>query len=138
MGKLDNVKRVVKEDYDAKYHGLIDKLAFVLNSFMEQVTSEVNGNLDFSNLKQDSVKVKFTVDSSGVPTGNGLLRTSIASPTGFQVIKAVSSDNPTTVFPTSQPFITFTSGTGGSVVKITRITGLPADIPFELTIIAIG
>ena len=138
MAKLDNVKRVVKEDYEAKYHGLIDKLAFVLNSFMEQVTNEVNGNLDFANLKQDAVTVKFTVNASGVPDGSGLLRTAVASPTGFQVIKVVNVDNPTTVFATTQPFISFTSGTSSGVVKIINISGLPANTAFNLTIVAIG
>ena len=138
MALLDNVKRIVKEDYEVKYHGLIDKLAFVLNSHMEQVTGQINGNLDCANLKQDSVVVKFTVNSSGVPIGNNLLKTALSNPKGFRVRRAVSVDNPTTVFPTSQPFISYTSGTSGKVVKIIHISGLPADIAFNLTIVAEG
>lgn len=138
MSLLDNVKRIVKEDYEPKYHGLIDKLAFVLNSHMEQVTAQINGNLDCANLKQDAVVVKFTVDSAGVPIGNNLLKTSVINPKGLRVRRAVSVDNPTTVFPTSQPFITYTTGTNAKVVKIIHISGLPTNTAFNLTIVAEG
>lgn len=138
MGKLDNVKRIVKEDYDPEFHGLIDKLAYVLNAFMEQTTTQMNGNLDFDNLKQDVVTYRVTVDSSGVPTTNNLLRTGITNPRGFRIIRAVSVENPTTVFPTAQPFITSSPGTGGQVVKILHIAGLQANVSFNLTVVAEG
>ena len=89
-------------------------------------------------LNQDAVTVKFTVDSNGVPIGGGLLKTATTNPRGFRIINAVSVDNPTTVFATTQPFINFTSGTSNQVVKIIHISGLPANIAFNLTIVAEG
>lgn len=137
MAKLDNVKRIVKEDYDAKFHDLIDKLAFVLNSFMEQTVSTVNGKLDFDNLNQDIVTFKIKVNSSGVPIGSGLLRTSTIGVKGFQVVKVFNKDR-ADVFPTSQPFLTFKAGPNSAVVKIVNVTGLAADDSWELTVVAVG
>ncbi len=131
MGKLDNVRRVVKEDYDEKYHDLIDKLAFVLNSFMEQVTGQVNGCLDFENLAQDIVTFKVTVDSCGVPVTTDQIRSSVASPRGILVINVEDIDNPDD-FDTI-PFIHFTSGTSSQVIKIKRINGLIDSRPYNLT-----
>lgn len=138
MSRLDNVRRIVKEDYDPKYHQLIDRLAYVLNSFMEQVTTQVNGNLDFTNLNQDITTVKITVDSSGTPIGNNLIRTEVRNPQGIQVIRAISVNNPSTTFPTNTPFISYSVTTNTQVLKITHISGLPADTAFNLRIVTIG
>lgn len=137
MAQLDNVRRIVKEDYDTKFHGLIDKLAYVLNSFMEQTTTEMNGNLDFTNLNQDILTFKVKVNSSGVPVGSGLLRTTTRGVRGFQVVKAFNRDK-NTVFPTSQPFISFKAGPNSEVVKIINISGLTANDSWELTLVAVG
>ena len=131
MGKLDNVRRVVKEDYDEKYHDLIDKLAFVLNSFMEQVNTEMNGNLDFENLSQDIVTFKVAVDSDGVPTTTDQIRSSVANPQGILVIKVVDIDNPDDF--DALPFIHFTAGTSSQVIKIKVINGLIEDRPYNIT-----
>lgn len=138
MAKLDNVRRIVKEDYDPKYHDLLTPLGYVLNSFMEQTVTEMNGNLDFANLKQSIVKYRVTVNSDGTPIGNNLLKTDTISPKGFTVIRAVNVDNPTTVFPTANPVISFTTQTNSQVVKIINVNGLPANTAFDLTVIAYG
>ena len=135
MGKLDNVRRVVKEDYDEKYHDLIDKLAFVLNSFMEQVVSEMNGNLNFENLAQEVITFKIQVDSSGVPTRNEQVRVNVLNPVGFLVINTVDIDN-TDLFVTNHPSIKFATGTSGQVIRIKQITGLTANRDYRITAIA--
>ncbi len=137
MGRLDNVRRVVKEDYDAKYHDLIDKLAFVLNSFMEQVVTEMNGCLDFENLDQDVTLFKITVDACGVPTGNDQVRTNVNNPQGLLVIKVEDVNDPD-LFATTQPFIKFVTGTSAQVIKIQQITGLTANRPYKLTVVSFG
>ena len=135
MGKLDNVRRVVKEDYDEKYHDLIDKLAFVLNSFMEQVVGEMNGSLDFENLAQELITFKITVDSSGVPTENEQVRVNITNPKGFLVVNTVDVDN-TDLFVTTHPSIKFATGSSSQVVKIKQITGLTTNREYRITAIA--
>lgn len=135
MGQIDNVRRLIKEDFDKEYHQLIDRLAYVVNTFMEQVTQQVNGNLDFTNLNQDIIKVKLSLDSAGLPKNNQKLRTNLINPKGLLVVKARNlTDN--AVFPTTAPFISFTSV--GTVITVQKITGLQADNEYELTIMIIG
>ena len=137
MAKLDNVRRIVKEDYDPIYRDLIDRLGFILNSFMEQTTTEMNGKLDFTNLNQDIITFRVSIDSSGVPIGSGLLRTTTIGVQGLQVVKAVNIDN-STVFPTGTPFISFVASPVVNVLKMTNITGLKASDKWEITVVAVG
>ena len=61
MAKLSNIKRIIKEDFEKEYHKLIDRLGYILNTFMEESSAQINGNLDYTNLNQDRVIVKMTI-----------------------------------------------------------------------------
>ena len=135
MAKIDNVRRIIKEDFAKEYHQLIDRLAYVVNTFMEQVQQQVNGNLDFTNLNQDIVKVRLTLDNTGLPKNNQKIRTDLINPQGLIVVKARNLTD-STIFPTTAPFISFTST--GTVINVQNITGLQADNEYELTIQIIG
>ena len=133
MARIDNTRRIVREDYESKDHALIDKLGFVLNTFMEQTVRQVNGNLDAENLKADVITVKMTVDVLGVPVGNNLIKSEVIRAIGTTIISATNKTNGN-VFPTSQPFISFTTGTNSTVLKILNISGLQANNEYELVI----
>ena len=133
MARIDNTRRIVREDYDKEYHGLIDRLGFILNSFMEQTVRQVNGNLDESNLKADIITIKITVNSCGVPIGNNLIKSDVIRPIGTTVISATNKTDGN-VFPTTHPFITFTFGLSPRVLKIRNISGLQANNEYELII----
>ena len=133
MARIDNTRRIVREDYDKEYHGLIDRLGFILNSFMEQTVRQVNGNLDESNLKADIITIKITVDACGVPIGNNLIKSDVIRPIGTTVISATNKTDGN-VFPTTHPFITFTFGLSPRVLKIRNISGLQANNEYELII----
>ena len=135
MGKLDNIRRILREDYEKKYHGMIDRLAFTLNRFMDQVAEQMNGNIDFANLDQDIVTFTITVNASGVPVGNNLFRINQANAVGFDVISAINKSD-STLFPTSAPFISFTGS--GPIIKVKNISGLQANDKYELKVIAVG
>ena len=75
----------------------------------------------------------MTVDASGVPVGNNLIKSDVLRPDGTTVIAATNKTDGT-VFPTSQPFITFTTGTNSRVMKVRNISGLQADNEYELVI----
>lgn len=135
MGKLDNIRRILREDYEKEYHGMIDRLAFTLNRFMDQVAGEMNGNIDFANLNQEFITFDMTVNSSGVPVGNDLFRVNRANATGFIVISAINKTDGT-LFPTSAPFISTTGS--GPVIKVKNISGLQANNKYALKIMVIG
>lgn len=136
MARLDNAKRIIKEDYPTKYHDLIHQLGFVVNTFMEQATDQINGNLDFDNLSQDIVTFDIVVNGSGVPVGNNLFKTNVSLPRGFNVIRAIDKNNPGS-FVTNQPFISYTPQTDTRVIRIDNLVGLVADRVYTLTVIAI-
>jgi hypothetical protein len=67
MSKIDNVRRIVVEDFDKDYRDLISKLSFILNRFMDQTVLQLNGNIDIDNLKMEQKTFKTIVDASGNP-----------------------------------------------------------------------
>jgi len=100
---------------------------------MEQVTSEMNGCVDFENLAQDVITFRTEVDTCGVPKGGQQIKSSIFNPQGILVIKSTDIDNPDVV--NSIPFIHFATGTSNQVIKIKAIQGLIEDRPYNLTVI---
>jgi hypothetical protein len=135
MPQLDNIRRILKEDYPKKYHDVIDKLAFTLNRFMDQVVGTMNGNIDFDNLNQEVTTFSMTVDSSGTPVGNNLFKVTQTNVAGFIVISAVNRTDGS-LFPTSTPFISATRSK--LVVKVNNISGLQADNKYDFTVMIIG
>lgn len=133
MPRLDNTKRIVKEDFQSEYHELVGKLAYVLNRFMEQTVDVLNGKVDDENLASDIVVSEITVDASGVPTGNNLIKSAVSNPKGTNVIRAINRTNIGT-YATNQPFISYEAGPSPNIIKIKKISGLQANNKYELTI----
>ena len=53
MPKLDNIKRIIKEEYDEEIRPTIERLAYVINPFMESVVNLIAyhlKNYDYKNL----------------------------------------------------------------------------------------
>lgn len=133
MGLLDNIKRLIKEDFPQEDQDLIGKIAYVYNSFSEQVVDQVNGNLDFSNLAMDVVCYTVTT-CSGAPVGNNLVKSTVSVPSGVMVIKAVNQTD-STVYPTSAPFVAYTPN--NNILKIKNISGLQDNNKYILTMLII-
>ena len=133
MARINKIKRILRGDFKSEYHPLIDRLGYVLNSFMQEVETQINGNLDIENLASDVITFKIKVDGSGVPVGNNLVKSTVLRPSGTTVISATNNDD-IDVFPTSHPFISFTTGTNSTVMKIRNISGLQAGTDYTLTV----
>ena len=133
MPRIGNVSKIIKEDFDSDYSELIDKLAFVINPFMEDVERQINGNLDDENLASETLTITMKVDDSGTPIGTDTIKTGVAKPEGMAVISARNLDN-TSVYPTSHPFISFGYETDTSSVKVLNIIGLQANASYSLTV----
>lgn len=137
MSKLDNATRIVKEDYPTKYHDLISSLAYTLNTFMEQTTDVINGNIDFDNLDQGIISFDIVVDGSGTPIGNAIFKSTVRSPSGLQVVRAINKADSNS-YVTTHPFISFTPQTNNVIIKVDNVTGLVASTVYTLTVIVIG
>lgn len=132
--KLYNVTQIRAEDYEAEMQQTIEKLGNILNPFMQQVQELTDGRLDFENSVNTIKTVEITVDSSGVPILGNKVQTGKSSIRGFQVVNAVNLTN-NAITATSQPFIAKYTSLGGGLVEINKITGLPENNNFRLTVV---
>jgi hypothetical protein len=134
--KLNNFKRLIVEEFPQETQPTVEKLSFALNPFLEQVVNAFNKNIDFDNLNQEVIEFTVTVDANGRPTTQTELRSSLRTKVrGYIVIRAQSED-PNGPLPLSTPLISFSQNESG--VRITGVTGLPANNKFRLTVISIG
>lgn len=131
MARLDNVKRIIVEDFPEEDQETIERLAQTLNFFMEQVVNTVNGNLDFENLNRELKTLEVTVDANGVPIQTTKFSTE-STIQGLMVVSATNFTN-TAVVPTSQPFVSFVTNSN-SLATITRVFGLQANNKYRLTL----
>lgn len=137
MSQLDNIRRIIVEDFPQEDRNTISKLAVVINHFMENVYNVLDKNVDFDNLNQELVDLTITVDASGVPTKTTKLSTAkIRNPQGILVIRAINKTNRSN-YPTSAPFVSYTP-LGGNLQKINNISGLQADEEYQLRLLVIG
>lgn len=142
MARIPDLRQLKKEDFDSKDQKLIEKLAFPINNFMQQVVNALKNGIDFNNLNQETFIISVSVNSSGAPISlvqfkNGLA-TKVAGMTCINVINQTSNIR----FPTAQPCITWNQN--NNILTITNVSGLP--IPagqtnsdtYQLTILTIG
>lgn len=128
--KAPDLKRITKEDFPSEYQDLIDKLAFPLNSFMEQVKNILSGNVDFDNLSREIITVRIQTDNTSKPintvTFKSKLRTRVR---GLNVISlsVISSSNS---YPSQAPFISFSQN--GAIVTLNNVAGLAPETTYDL------
>lgn len=135
MGTPPNIKRLAKEDFSAEDRELIGKLAFPLNSFMEQVRNLLDGNIDFQNLKQELVTVDVTA-VSGFPTVLTKFKSNLSGKIlGMHCVMATNLTDGTN-YPTSAPFISFTQDSG--IVTIQNVSGLQDSETYQLKLVLYG
>jgi len=133
MTQLNNVRKILAQDYADEYRTLISKLSEILNSFMVDTTSVVNGNIDFTNLRQQYKVFKVTADGSGnVTAGNQVKLGIVGRVIGTTCINARNLTDGA-VYPTGTPFISWTVNNG--ILKINNISNLQASNEYEISII---
>jgi hypothetical protein len=137
MGTVPNVKRIRTEDFDSEYQALIERLAYSINTFMDDTIKLLNGNIDFTNLNQSIMAINVKTDNNKnlieKPQINSNLKSKIQ---GIICIKANNVKN-SMEYPNATPFITYTIKSTG-IIEILHVAGLPADSEFKLTIMLIG
>lgn len=134
MSKIDNFKKIIKEDFDKQYQDLADKLGYSVNPFAEQVVDALTNGLSIDdNFNWAKKQITITVDSSGKPTQTMQFKSGITGASyGISVEKAVNLTSPT-VYPTNTPFINYSETSG--LITINNISGLPASNKFTLNLI---
>ena len=136
MGKIPDLKRLSKEDFPAEYQQLIEKLAFPINSHMEQVRNLFNKGIDFENLSQELITLKVQTNEKSVPNTRLTFKSSLRNKLrGVVVISAVITSSNTS-YPTAQPFISFSQNL--NIVTINNISGLAPETTYELLLLTIS
>lgn len=131
MPFIDSVKRINVDEFKPEDRDTVEKLAEIYNYFAEQVTTVINGNIDYDNLKRSLIDVSLTLDSSGIPTQKTQFMSDIGL-LGTKVIKAENLTN-SAIYPTSAPFIIFTTN-GQGLYTIQKVLGVPSGSKFKLTV----
>lgn len=137
MGKLQIPSKIRPEDYKAEDRDAVDKIAGAVNPFMEDVYRQMNGNIGYENLNRIQATVEVKTGSSGEVLNEPQVRTASlkSKVTGVIVIYAENTTN-STVYPTTNPFISYTIGPQTLTIK--NITGLPANSTWKLVVEIIG
>lgn len=132
--KVQSFKRLIKEDVEEQYRPLVEKIAFSVNPFAEEVIKALDNNLSIEdNFGQKKKEITVQVDSDGIPTYVTQLKTDLKSIcSGAIVIRADNLTNART-YPTGCPFLSFTENNG--VITVNHITGLPAGNKFKLKLV---
>lgn len=135
--KLSSYKRIYKTDYDPQFQDLVNQLAEPVNLGFDELYNVLNNNVNFAdNINCTIASLDVTVDATGKPlrATTFKLRTGQTTLLGLIVIN-VSSTIPST-YAKSGIQANFTLNT--NTVIINNIQGLTAEIPYTLTILAIG
>jgi len=130
MARLNNVQRIIIEDFQDEDRDTVSKLANILNYFMTQTTDVINGRLDYENINKQLVTIDVTVDASGKPLQTTNF-TAQAGLSGGTVLRAQNLTN-SAVFPTAQPFISFSPVQSG-LYRVSNISGLQPNNKYRLT-----
>lgn len=135
--KLPSYQRIMKEDIEEEYRPLIEKIGFSINSFLQAVlTLSTNQITIKDNLFQEIKLITVEVTSSGKPTTQLQLSTTLTNQlAGIQVIKIVNNTS-TTVYPTSGVFPSWSQN--NKVITINHITGLVPGNNYTISLLLIG
>jgi archaellum component FlaF (FlaF/FlaG flagellin family) len=136
MAKLDNPQRIVLEDFEDDQRAMAEKIANVLNPFMENVFNILNKNVDLANLKMEVVSFKVRTNASGTPNKTTQFSsTNFANTSNGYVVYTKNLTN-STIYPTTAPFVSFVPQ-GGNIYKVVNVTGLTVNDEYEVRLLLI-
>lgn len=135
MARIPDLKRIAKEDFPAKYRDLIEKLAFPINSHIEQVRSALNKNINFENLAQELKTLTFTTGSNGQPLNTVTFRSDLSSNVqGIIPVRTVITSSNTS-FADNIPTISWVQNR--NIVTINYIGNLQPETDYQITILTL-
>jgi hypothetical protein len=133
MAKLGQLKRISAEDFDKKDRDFVNRLAFVLNPFLNALANALDNSLTIEdNLVLAYQDIQFTAPiTPNTPVTvlsplNVLVR-------GLEIIRVDNLDSPVAVLPAS-PFLEFTNGDGKQII-ITNSTGFIPGTRYKVRVV---
>lgn len=134
--KLNIVKRIQTEDFPKEDQSLVEKIAYPINIFIEQVLEAFNRNLTIEdNLPFDIKTIPITANTN-TPTSSAAFKTILNNVRGIIAVNALNAENDTNLTATVGVEYVFSKTQG--IVTIEKIYGLPNDIKFNVTFLLIS
>ena len=135
MGKVPDLKRITVEDFPKEDRQLVEKLAFIINSFHEQVRSVLNKDVDFDNLSQELKIISFTTNSNGQPLNQVSFRSNLTDRVqGILPVRVIITSN-NTLSASQMPVITWSQNS--NLITITNIGGLLPETGYEISLLTL-
>ena len=131
--KINNITQIRAEDFDPDLQDTIQRLGYVLNTFMQQVVELSDERIDFENRVENLIQFEITVDSTGKPTLNDKVNIGKTTSRGMDIIRAYNQTN-TNTYPTQKPFINY-EDLGNGLIQIKNVVGLQGNNKYLLTAI---
>ncbi len=136
MGRAPDRKLLNKEDFDSDDRDLVEKIAGLYNTFVEQTAAVLNKSVDFQNLNQEPITLEVSTNASGIPITSTQFKSNLKSRVlGLSVINAINLTNSLNT-PTAQPFISYVQN--NDLVKVNKVVGLQPNERYRLTVLSIG
>ena len=132
--RLPSPKRLNLESIPQEQQQLASEIASIINSFMEDSTNIINGNIGFDNLNRKVVQINVQTGATGAVQPVEI-RTGLSSnPVGCTVLNIYMTNAPTQV-PNinSAPFVCF-SPIGNGNIRITKILNLEKNSKYTITL----
>ena len=135
MARIPDLKRITVEDFSKEDQPLVKKLAFIINSFHEQVRSALSGNLDFTNISQEIKNIEFTTGDNAQPLNTVNFTSGLAQRVqGIILVRAVITSN-NLAFPTQAPIISWSQN--NQIINLNYIGGLEPNVGYKLTLLTL-
>jgi hypothetical protein len=144
MANLDNLRRIMPEDFPSESQDTIAMLAEILNPFMTQINDAFNNNINFDNINQEVKDLVVYVDTNGNPVTAAVGSTTLKSlklkldrnikVKGVLPIRCKNKTDSTN-YPTANPFIDWV--VSGQILTINKIKGLQLNEKYEMSILII-
>lgn len=131
-------KIVIDESVPAEIQQTVTNLGTILNPFMTDVVTVLNGGIGFDNLESKLVKIDVKTDSTGSIIGKPDVLTGLSRlPYGSYCIDVRNTDNISTIPNiTGTPFVIYVPNNATSI-RIHKILNLGANGKYTLSIVFI-
>ena len=136
--RLPLAKTITSESVNPEVAPAVDMMAGILNIFMRDIVTAINGNLDLDNLRFGIAELEVIVDAAGnVKTSSELNIGVDKLPRGCICINVRNSGNsslPPDI--TGTPFVAFNTVAVGKI-KVTKVLNLKENRKYILTLLFI-
>jgi len=133
--QLSNVRRIIVEDFPEENRTTMEKLAQVMNPFMDEVVTLSRNKVDYDNLNRSLIILDMQVDAAGIPKGVSQINIKLTTYKGHSIVNVQSLQGGENVL--SAPYLDCTYQ-GNSLVRVNKFHGLPVGKKLRITIEFIG